>query len=334
MGASSRWCTDSVTGGCGCLWKTGVFVTAESIDVRLSLPYIQARFGRNALSRMSIDRGGRDDAIGHSGDDADALKDFDPEKQANAIREATATALKNDASFIDPLRKSARGEVLSSKERKYMKLFGISKEEYDQLPEATKFDSLMELGYKKMNEKAAGGEGDDKLKKDLKTARDEIVKLNSTIKKYEEETIPELKNTTAKEREAIRLENLARKTLSKHEITVDPDFAFGSLMGEIKRKYDVVLDDKKESLSLKQKGSELDVIVDNKKLTFNDALKAEIEANGIAKKSNAGASGAGGKGPGEDEDGKGEKKYKFAGSKKAEQRAEELAKKKSGSDDE
>jgi hypothetical protein len=265
-------------------------------------------------------------------DDADALKNFDPEAAATSIREATATALKNDSGFMDGLEKSIRGKVLSSKERKLMKLFNISKEEYDALPEATKFDSLMELANEKAE--ASSGATDEKLKGDLKTAREEIIKLNDKVSNYEEKVIPELKNQTALERDNMQLETLARKTLQKESLAVDPDFAYGSLMGTLQKKYDVKLNESKDSLTLQQKGKELDVIVDNKPLTFEAALKAEIEAAGIGKKSNAKGDGARGKGAGgaDDDDPGADKKFKFAGSSKAEQRAAELAARAKGGD--
>ena len=94
------------------------------------------------------------------------------------IHQTNRNIIENDADFISSIKSKVRGEVLSSKERKFSKLFGISQEEIDQLPEKTKFDSLMSLGFDKL--KSNSNSTDEELKKKLNDKDAEILRLNNS----------------------------------------------------------------------------------------------------------------------------------------------------------
>lgn len=216
-----------------------------------------------------------------STDDEEKLKAIDTETEYNNVYDNIKEALSNNPSFIDPIESRIRGGVLSSKERKFMKLFGVTKEEYEALPQSTKFDSLVELGYKKLNDGKVTG-SDEKLKE----LNDEIKKLKESNQDYQENIIPKLKNGLELEKQAWKTDLALRKHIQKHKLTVDVDFAFDGIKNKLNSQFDLKLE-ADGSLKVLEKGKETKAFVDNSEVKIESLVESTLKSAKIIKESNA-----------------------------------------------
>lgn len=211
--------------------------------------------------------------------DAEKAKDIDVKVETQGLLANLRERFMNDSSFIDPIKKSVRGELLSSKENKLMKLFDVSKEEYDALPESTKFDSLMDLC------KTKSGKSSGDVNKELEALNKKMATLkaeNETLS----QTIPAEKTKLEAEKENWITSNQLGKLVGKHELIVPLEFAETTTVNMLLSKYDVKRVDGK--LKLLQKGTELDAYDDkNTKIEADTAIKSILEENKLIKKSNA-----------------------------------------------
>ena len=204
-----------------------------------------------------------------------------------ATRDGIAEALKNDDAFITPIKASARGEVLSSKENKLMKQFGVSREEYDQLPQQTKFDSLIELCGTKSKPSGTS----DEVKAEIDKLRANLAAKDDRIKKLEDEEIPAIKVQAEQQKEAIKREQLLHKSLKTaigdRKLLVSEEAAFAVINGEAFSKYDVKIES--GSPVLYQKGTDLKAFDDNNKaLTVEGLFNNTLESHNLVIKSNGG----------------------------------------------
>ncbi len=231
------------------------------------------------------------------------------------VTENLAESLKNTASFIDPIRNSVRGEVLSSKERKLMKLYGISQDEYDALPKESKFDSLTELAHKKLKA-ASAGSGDnaaeiEKLQKQLADQRE--ANKQAKLDAENEKLRVDLKLQQIDTKQALK--TAMRKSLGKDNILIPAeDFAFVAATNQIEQNYDLKLVENK--LVVKQKGTDLDAYLDNVKVTAEQLYLANLTENKLIQKSNGNPTPPRTGAPAADE-----KKFVLPGMQLAEQRA-------------
>ncbi len=207
---------------------------------------------------------------------------------AAEIRTNISEALKNDDAFIAPIRQSARGEVLSSKERKMMKQFGVAQEEYDALPDKTKFDSLIELCASKQKPSGTSEE----VKAEIQKLRSSLSEKDETIKKLTEEEIPAIKSQVENERKETKRQIALRKALKDavgdKKLLISEDAAFTIINSEVGGKYDIKLTE--EGLTVWQKGKENLEAFDenNKRVKVTDAFLKTLEAHNLIQKSNAG----------------------------------------------
>jgi len=202
-----------------------------------------------------------------------------------AAREGIAEALKNDDAFITPIKAAARGEVLSSKENKLMKQFGVTKEEYEALPQQTKFDSLIEL----CGTKAKPTGTPEEVKAEIEKLRANLAAKDEKIKKLEEEEIPAIKSQAEQAREQIKREQLLQKSLktaiADRKLIVSEEAAFAVINGEALSKYDVKIEN--GSPVLYKKGTDLKAFDDNnKQITVEGLFSLTLEAHNLVQKSN------------------------------------------------
>ena len=206
-----------------------------------------------------------------------------------SVKTSFEERLKNDDAFLTPIKSAVRGEVLSSKERKLMKQFGISQEEYDALPQATKFDSLIDLCGTKS--KPAGTP--DEVKAEIEKLRGKLAEKDERIKKLTEEEIPQIKSLVERERleaqRQLQLQKALKASLGERKLLVSEEAAFAVINSEASAKYDIRYDG--SALKVYQKGSENEAFDDNtnKKITVEQLFGQTLEAHKLIVKSNAGA---------------------------------------------
>jgi hypothetical protein len=202
-----------------------------------------------------------------------------------STRDGIAEALKNDDAFITPIKAEVRGQVLSSKERKLMKQFGVSQEEYDALPQQTKFDSLIDLCGQK--QKTTGTS--EEVKAEIDKLRQKLVEKEDRIKKLVDEEIPAIKSQVELEREANRRQALLQKSLKTaigdRKLLVSEDAAFAVINSDALSKYDVKIEEGQAVLY--KKGTDLKAFDDNnKQLTVEGLFTSTLESHSLVVKSN------------------------------------------------
>ncbi len=205
------------------------------------------------------------------------------------LRGNIGESLKNDESFISPIKSAVRGEVLSSKERKLMKQFGVTQEEYDALPNKTKFDSLIAL----CGDKSKPAGTSDEVKAEIEKLRSTLADKDERIKKLTEEDIPAIRGEIERERLALRMqekfnENFSAATQGK-KLLIPETTARSVINTTAHSKYEYRLEG--DELVPYQKGSnfELKAFGDNNKpLTAKQIIENALEENQLIRKSNAG----------------------------------------------
>lgn len=204
------------------------------------------------------------------------------------IRDGFAERLKNDDAFLTPIKSAVRGEVLSSKERKMMKEFGVTQEEYDALPEKVKFDALIALCGTKSK---PSGTPDD-VKEEIKKLREQLVTKDERIKKLVEEEIPEIKSTVDRERQEVQkslaMQKALKASLNGRKLLVSEDAAFTVANSEVSQKYDFHLVE--GELKVRVKGTDREAFNDdtNKPLTVEQLFSTTLDKHSLIAKSNAG----------------------------------------------
>lgn len=208
------------------------------------------------------------------------------------------TALENDSDFADTIHGKVRAEVLTSKERKIMKLFPkATKEIIEALPANRRFDALLEFLQENYSDEpgkggAGGGNPDDKDKEILRLAG-ELKLKDEAIKDYEENKIPGLKKQSEDVIDGYRANDILRKKLEKKSLVVSVDVAYPSVAAKLAEKWDAKLNESKNDLTLFQKGKNLKAIKDTKEVVLDEELDEIITTLEIKKVSNAGKGGAG-----------------------------------------
>ena len=206
-----------------------------------------------------------------------------------SIKTSFEERLKNDDAFLTPIKSAVRGEVLSSKERKLMKQFGVTQEEYDALPQQTKFDSLIDLCGTKS--KPAGTP--DEVKAEIEKLRGKLAEKDERIKKLTEEEIPQIKSLVERERleaqRTLALQKALKTSLGERKLLVSEEAAFAVINSDAASKYDIRYDG--GALKVYQKGSDNEAFDDNtnKKITVEQLFGQTLEQHKLIVKSNAGA---------------------------------------------
>lgn len=226
---------------------------------------------------------------------AEAIADLATEDKAVKVDEIFASVktsfedrLKNDDAFLTPIKSSVRGEVLSSKERKLMKQFGVTQEEYDALPQNTKFDSLIDL----CGTKAKPNGTPDDVKAEIEKLRGKLVEKDDRIKTLMEVEIPQIKSAVDRERaeaqKTIQMQRALKSVLGDRKLIVSEDAAFAVINSEAAAKYDIKYEG--GALKVYNKGSETEAFDDNtnKRVTVEGLFGSTLEAHKLLVKSNAG----------------------------------------------
>lgn len=255
------------------------------------------------------------------GSDEDAKKAIKSEDVVKDAKQRLSDTLMNDSAFIDPIEQRMRGKVLSSKERKLMKLFGIDQEAFDALPDENKFDALMELAHKKANE---GKKEPSEAAKEIEKLQTLIKEREKAIKELNEIEIPRIKGEVTSALQGMKIQNRVSGAVSKRELIVKPEFAISSVLSELSSRYDLQMNEAGDVV-LKQKGKDLEVFVDNEKLSLEKAIDSIVEDAGIVRKNNGDGGSEGGGGSRKKIEDKDSGKNLPPGLEKARERAKELA---------
>ena len=224
------------------------------------------------------------------GSDEDAKKAIKSEDVVKDAKQRLSDTLMNDSAFIDPIEQRMRGKVLSSKERKLMKLFGIDQEAFDALPDENKFDALMELAHKKANE---GKKEPSEAAKEIEKLQTLIKEREKAIKELNEIEIPRIKGEVTSALQGMKIQNRVSGAVSKRELIVKPEFAISSVLSELSSRYDLQMNEAGDVV-LKQKGKDLEVFVHNEKLSLEKAIDSIVEDAGIVRKNNGDGGSEGG----------------------------------------
>lgn len=225
---------------------------------------------------------------------------FDGDGMFSEVDTAIRAALNNDATFTDPIRVAAQGEVLGSKERHLLKLAGgkVTQEQIDALPKKDRYNKLVELVVKAMTPEGGGDDkSDDDKTKEIARLNGEIQTLNVTLGKKDEE-ITKQKGLVVQVEDGFHLRGAltasmaakGRKTVLASEKTA------GLLLADITAEHDLKWDRKTGKPVLKQKGTDLDVFDPkdrSKALGLDDLVTRIGEANGYFAKNNGGERGGG-----------------------------------------
>lgn len=248
--------------------------------------------------------GMKDEAIEkYLSEDAETIKALEPKKDATAVQNHLKEVLKNDPAFVDTFKSQARAAVLSSKEKKFKELFELTDEDVETLPEKNRYDDMIKLGFKRMQErleeaKKKGKTGDD-AKDQIAALNKQIVDLKTAVKDYEEVKLPGAqKEADTKVASMQQRFGLLNKLHSKSaDMLIKPEFAIDKLMAELQGQYALVTD-AAGKMQIKQKDNpEMEVYVDNELLTVDKAVESFLSANELIKQSNgSNAKGKGGNG--------------------------------------
>lgn len=265
---------------------------------------------------------------------------YTPNDLADTIQQSLKEVLENDEDFTRTIHSKVRGEVLTSKEKKIMKLWGITKEEYDALPKETKFDSLLELAAKKKAEADGGGKNDDEKDKEIARLNGEIVTYKDKVRKLEEEDIPGIRNSVEADKKMGRIERKLMRMYNgsdpKRKLVVDGELGVEMIMRKLQDRFDLDIDPGTDKVTLYKKGTKLKATEDNKMLDF-EAMADQVASSGkllvvsngkpTVKKKGADTSD-------DDDDGDSKPKVSLPGLDKAKQHAKEMRKRAAaGADD-
>lgn len=216
------------------------------------------------------------------------------------VDETYKNRFENDEGFLSPIQTRIRGQVLGSKQRNIEKLVPeLTKEEIDALPEATRFDSMLELAIEKIASRNNGKKVDENEL--LKAAKAEAAKWEAKAKDLEEVEIPKIKNgfeSTLQEREILDYtKNIL--TGKKDSVIGNVDFLSKSALNSSKEKYLVKLVDGKPKLYQKPKNETDDLLEaydGNNPLTLEKHIDGFLTENQLIRASNAGEGGSSGNG--------------------------------------
>jgi len=229
-------------------------------------------------------------------------KDLDVKEIQAATLQNLREVFKNDEAFTSELEKGFRAGLLSSKENKLKKAFaflGLNDEDFDKLPEKTKFDDLIGLLSVKAEELSKKGAGSGDKDKEIEKLNGQIRELKEAKKTLEEETIPSIRQEVVQERKNMKVDALARKALGSYELVIDPDFAFGSVMGSISQKYDIEPQED-GTVKILHKGKDTEAFDENnQKLTLDGLVGSTVKTAKLVKESNGGKGGKKGEGEGD-----------------------------------
>jgi|GEM_PF-4103519 len=222
--------------------------------------------------------------------DKDEAADVNPTEVKDLVFAQHRTALATDDAFLGPIREAVRGQVLGAKQNKLLQAFesfGVTKAEFDSLPDKTKFDDLIALCASRASEKTSKGDN-----------KEEIIRLNRELaaekeakKKLEEETIPALQSQNESERQVERVHSEIRKQFDKNaeRLIGEPDLLFPAIQARMSEHYDYRLDGGK--IQVLKKGADTPAYDStNKVVEFESLLEITLKEAKALKLSNAVAS--------------------------------------------
>ena len=214
----------------------------------------------------------------------DEAQDFDPAELAQASKDVLKESLRNDEEFVSDIEQKMRGKVLSSKENKVLKLFGIDREEYDALPDRNKFDALLELAATRAKE-ANGGQGDEALKKEVEKLRAKVQDKDNALNELKQ-TLETTKGQVDVERARFGIEREVVRHLGAKDLVLEVEDATALTLQHLEREFDVKATDGK--VQLFKKGTELKATnpETEREITFAEALDGIVEKRKWVKKNN------------------------------------------------
>lgn len=217
----------------------------------------------------------------------DEKQDFDAAELAQAAKEVLKESLKNDEEFVTDIEQKMRGKVLSSKENKILKLFGIDREEYEALPDRNKFDALLDLAHKKATE-ANGGSGDEALKQEVEKLRKKVQDKDASLTELKQ-TLETTKGQVDVERRRFGIERDVVRHLSAKDLVMEVEDATTLALQQLERDFDLKVDGGKTTLL--KKGTELKATnpETEREITFTEALDSIVEGRKWVKKNNGDA---------------------------------------------
>ena len=216
----------------------------------------------------------------------DELEKLDVEKVLEGVTDAFKNRFENDEAFLNPIKESVRGEILSSKHRKLLKLVELSEDELKDIPDKTKFDSTLELAIEKLKNAKADPKTSNE---ELKTLNEEIKNLKATIKKYDEEDIPKIRSEVEAEKNNLHIRQFAMKHLAEKKLLGKQDFILEGVLREAQNSMVLKLDDKGIPTPKQKDNPDLDLFdkENNTAVKFDSWMDKFLDDNGLVQKSNA-----------------------------------------------
>lgn len=179
------------------------------------------------------------------GEDETKIKEIAVDDIVAEIVDNQKEILSADPAFIDPIKQAERGAILTKREQVILdafKSFGLTKEEYEALPEGNRTDALIKLAAKKAKE-SRPPDGDKDLK--IQELAASIEARDAELKKLREEEIPSIETRFRTEREQELLSNKLRITFEKSlgsKLALDPDILYPAAQAKLSEKYDAKLE--------------------------------------------------------------------------------------------
>lgn len=215
------------------------------------------------------------------GDSSTLSADLMRDNVVNAQREV----LKNDTAFVKGIKDQFVASFMASKEKVVMEKFGVTKEEYDALPENNKFNEL--INFAETKTKAASADPDKDAT--IQTQTQTIAELNSKISEYDTKIIPEIEGKVDARLKGIAKDSLINKITNDIAVTTKSiEDAREFALYKMEKQYNIVLDEKGENVEIRDKNDvNMKVYKDSNPVTFVDAYTETLKENGMLKQSNA-----------------------------------------------
>lgn len=179
----------------------------------------------------------------------------------------------NDPELIKKIRDEIRGTELSKIEHKLKKQFNLSTEDVRD----KKFEEILEDASKKIRLEA--GSTSEEL-------QSKILELNNSIKKYEEEILPETKAQAQNEIKRFRRDLAIRDVLSKKNLIVGTEVVLPALNTHLN---EFIVDlDESDKLTIKTKDGLKPLNADGtKSLSLEEIIDGQLNSMNVIKQSNA-----------------------------------------------
>lgn len=259
----------------------------------------------NEITKKLLKKLGLNEEVIGKLSDEEQAKTLKIDELYGTVRGGIATALENDSDFADTIHGKVRAEVLTSKERKLMKLFPkATKDVIEALPANRRFDALLEFLAENYTEAGEKGKDPDDKDKEIVRLTGELKTATEKITKLESEDLPAAQTAAEAKIDSYKADDLIRKKLGEKKLVVGVNAAFPAVAQELAKRHDYKLNDSKESLILFQKGKNLKSMRDTKEATLDEELDdilTALELKEVSagppdpKKKDSGGKGSGGK---------------------------------------